>query len=108
METKITMQQLKEQRLTPAEKFVLDKIKGVKPIEPSENGDVGWFNKDNELLFQQDFEFSHLLVSWRCIWLVLEKQYGLKYNEIQQLINNVMYKYTNKGQLTPVGWLFRA
>jgi hypothetical protein len=42
MGTNITMQQLKEQRATPAEKFVLEKIKGAKAGEADKNGSVDY------------------------------------------------------------------
>ena len=101
MEQNISMQKLKQQRATPAEKFVLDTIKSAKASKPDECGDVRW-DKDGKGLFKQVFKFGYLWVSYKIIWLVLEKEYGLDYNEIQQLIRNVMYKYTNNGQLTPV------
>jgi hypothetical protein len=94
------IEELKEQKqLTPAEKFVLDKVKGVKPSE--NDGFVRWRYKDGELLFTQDFKNKQLWVIRDNLWLVLNKEYGLNYNEIQQLIKNVMCKYTNNGELTP-------
>jgi hypothetical protein len=102
MEQNITMQKLKQQRLNPAEKFVLETIKGVRPGEPDKYGNIRWF-KDGIGLFIQDFKINVLWVNYDYIWSVLEKKYGLNDNEIQQLINNVMYKYTNNGKLMPVG-----
>jgi hypothetical protein len=95
----ITMQQLKEQRLTPAEKYVLDAIKGVKAREPDKFGDVSWY-KDTDCLLKQDFTNKLLWVSLN-IWSVLRKEYSLDTVGVRQLINNVMSKYTNNGQLTP-------
>ena len=100
MQQNITMQQLKEQRMSPAEKFVLDTIIGVRPDKPDEYGGVGWY-KDGEWLFIQDFKYNTLWVRNKKIWYVLAKEYNLNHNEIQQLINNVMYKHTNNGQLKP-------
>ncbi len=88
-----------EKQSTQAEKFVLDTISGVKPSE--NDGFVRWRNKYGELLFTQDFKNKQLWVIRDNLWLVLNKEYGLNYNEIQQLIKNVMYKYTNNGELTP-------
>ena len=102
MEQNITIQKLKQQRATPAEKFVLGKVKGAKANEPYKNGNVDWFNKDGIWLFGQDFKNNILWIRHSGIWLVLEKQHGLNHSEIQQLIQNVMYKYTNNGQLTPI------
>jgi len=98
----ISMQQLKEQRMTPAEKFVLEKIKGAKPSEPNENGSVWWY-KNGKFLFCQAFKNGILWVSYKHIWSVLTKEYSLSFDEIQQLMKNVMYKYTNNGHLTPKG-----
>jgi hypothetical protein len=100
--SEISMQQLKEQRVTPAEKFVLNTISGGEPDVPDEYGGIHWRNKDGGWLFVQDFKHGYLWVSDDIIWSVLQKQYGLNSSEIQQLINNVMYKYTNNGQLTPL------
>jgi hypothetical protein len=90
-----------EKQLTQAEKFVLDTISDAKPAEPHKDGSVNWYSKDWRWLFSPDFKRGYLWVGYNAIWSVLEKKYGLKNNEIQQLINNVMYKYTNNGQLTP-------
>ncbi len=95
----ITMQQLKEQRLTPAERFVLDKVNGAKASEVYGNGDVIWYGKDDGCLFTQDFNFSVLWVSDRYLCIVLVKDYGLKNYEIKQLLTNLLRKYTNNGQL---------
>jgi len=97
--SEITMQQLKEQRLTPAEKFVLGKVKSAKPIEPHENGDVWWVSDGGEWLFGQKLEYSHLNVSWDYVWSVLEEKYNLSIEEIKQLLTKLLYKYTNNGQL---------
>jgi hypothetical protein len=100
-DSKITMQQLKEQRLTPAEKFILDKVKGVIPSEPDELVGIRFADKDGIVLFQQVLKFGVLYVNFFGVWSVLEKQYGLNHSEIQKLIKNVMYKHTNNGKLTP-------
>ena len=94
------MQQLKEQRLTPAERFVLDKVKGSEPKDPHTSSYVPYF-KNGNILFSQDFYCGYLEVNYLLIWAVLENHFALKKFEIQRLINNVMYKYTNNGQLTP-------
>ena len=65
------------------------------------DGDIGWVDKDGKGLFKQVFSLGTLYVNYYSIWCVLETKYGLNGNEIQKLIKNVMYKYTNNGQLTP-------
>ncbi len=92
------MQQLKEQRATPAEKFVLDTIKGANPKEPDINGTVYWY-KDGKLLFEQDFRGGCFWMSWVYIRSALEERYGLSYGETEQLLTKLLTKYTNNGQL---------
>lgn len=99
----ISMRQLKEQRLTPAEKFVLKTIKGVKPKEPDKIGNIVWY-KDGIFLFKQEFKHGVLRVNYKPIWSVLEKQYGLNSSEIQQLIGNILSKYHNNFQINP-SWI---
>ena len=98
MDTNISMQQLKEQRITPAEKFVLDKIKGAKQSAPAKDGSVWWY-KDGKYLFTQSFTSGYLYVSLPNIWTVLVKDYGFSYDETQELVTKLLYKYTNNGQL---------
>ncbi len=93
------MQQLKQQRATPAEKFVLDKIKGAKADESYKNGYVVW-RKDGEWLFEQNFKSGGLYVNYNAILVVLAKEYNLNNNEILQLLTRLLHNYTNNGQLT--------
>jgi hypothetical protein len=93
------IEELKEQRqLTPAEKFVLDTISGAIPNGPNEFGNVWWY-KDGNLLFRQDFRHNVLWVIYHNIVLRLRTYHGLSYDEIQQLLTNLLHKYTNNGQL---------
>ena len=96
----ISLKELKKNRLTPAEKWVLETIEGAEPRTYS-NGDVYWY-KDGTAFLIQDFKYGCLWVSYSYTWSVLEKQFGLKDCEIRELIKNVMYDYTNNGELTPV------
>ncbi len=96
--SEITMQQLKEQRLTPAEKFVLVKIKGAIPSEPNTYGSVNWY-KDGWWLFTQDFEDSCLYFSLTDINTPLRRYHGLSDDEMMQLLSRLLHKYTNNGQL---------
>ena len=97
----ISLKELKKNRLTPAEKWVLKRIEGAEPTTLS-NGNVEWCDKDGKWVLQQDLKNGVLEVSWTYIWSVLEKQFALNYGEIKELINNVMYDYTNNGTLTAV------
>ena len=93
----ITMQKLKEQRMSPAEKFVLDTIKGAKANIPRENGSIAWF-KDSKWVFTQSFSNGVLFLVKDISW-DLEVVCNLNVGEITQLLNKLLYKYTNNGQL---------
>ena len=100
----ISLKELKKNRLSPAERWVLERIDGVKP-KTHANGWVSWWKdrcwyKNGKLLFEQDFKNGELWVSYKYIWSVLEGEFGLNIGEIKELINNVMYDYTNNGEIT--------
>lgn len=88
---------VKETDLTPAEKWLMDVIQGVKPeIQP--DGNVHWY-KDGRLLFEQDFKNVELWVSSGHIWWDLQDKFGLSDNEIKNLLAKVLYDYTDNGKL---------
>lgn len=101
--SEISMQQLKEQRLTPAEKFVLDTIKGVKPDELDEDGIIRWRDEYGRCLFRQEFNNNTLWVSYGYLGYFLEGDYNLNYEETKQILTKLLYKYTNNGQLKMTG-----
>ena len=92
------IEELKEQRISPAEKFVLDTISGAKPNAPDQYGNVWWY-KNGNLLFRQDFRHNVLWVIYNNIVLRLRTYDGLNYDEIQQRLTNLLCDYTNNGQL---------
>lgn len=94
----ISMKELKKNRLTPAEKFVLETIDGVKPETPR-NGDFKCWYKDNKLLFTQDFNDYFLWVKYDTILGILYNEFGLNDNEIKYLLTNLLYDYTDNGRL---------
>ncbi len=101
MEQNITMQQLKQQRMTPAEKFVLGKIKGAKAFSQDKDGTIAW-HKDGEELFFQDFKYCKLWSSSE-FWFNLTRKYKLNHTEKTQLLAKLLHKYTNNGQLKIIG-----
>jgi len=99
----ISMQQLKEQRLTPAEKFVLETIKGVKPDNPDENDIIRWRDEYGRCLFRQEFKNNKLWLGYAYFGYNLEVRYGLNYDDSKQLLIKLLYKYTNNSQLKMFG-----
>ena len=88
---------LSKKDISPAEKWVLETIDGVKPTKLS-SGNVDWC-KDGEWLFNQDFTYGRIDVSFCSIWKVLRDEFGLSNNENQELLTNLLYDYTDNGKL---------
>ena len=93
----ISLKGLKKNRLTSAEKWVLETIEGCEP-ETQSNGDVYWY-KDGVCLFEQEFENGFLCIGYYNIWLVLKKEFGFSYGETNDLLANLLYDYTDNGKL---------
>ena len=90
----ISLKELKKNRMTPAEKWVLEQIECAEPKT------IGvWCNKNGRSLFTKDFQYGFLWVSYVNISSVLANEFGLNHNEIIELLANILYDYTNKGQL---------
>ena len=86
--------------ISPAEKWLLELIDGVKPITDS-SGNIYWYNEDGNWLFTQDFMANKLWVEYEDVWVILKKYFKLPQKESQELIKSVMYDYTSSGLLTP-------
>lgn len=93
----ISFKELKKNRLTPTEKWVLETIDGVEPITQP-NGKVDWY-KDGNYLFTQYFQDGYLDVVYS-IWWGKDGEFGLSYNEMVELLTNLLYDYTDNGKLT--------
>jgi len=60
-----------------------------------------YWGKNGIKLFQQNSKNESLYISHKYVWSVLEKFYGLNYDEIQSLIKNLLVGDTNWMGLTP-------
>ena len=95
----ISLKELKKNRLTPAEKWLLERIEGIEPItDEDEDGSVRWF-KGGEFLFEQNFKIGYLGVSYYGIWFFLFEKFALTYGETNDLLANLLYDYTDNGKL---------
>lgn len=97
----ISMKELKNNRLTPAEKWVLEQIEGVERTTYSRfsKDDIICWVKNCNFMFEQNFDDGKLTVSNLEIWSELVFCYGLKDNEIKELLTNLLYDYTDNGKL---------
>ena len=92
----ISLKELKKNRLTPAERFVLEAIEGAKP-KTYPSGDVDWC-KDGKVLMWKHFTGGYLYVS-HIIWSVLFEKFGLSYGETNDLLANLLYDYIDNDKL---------
>lgn len=91
----ISLKELKKNRLTPAEKWVLERIDGAEP-KTNKYGNVLWW-EDGVWLFTQNFKAGYLDVGHN-VWVVLREEFSLNNNEIHDILANLLYDYTNKGK----------
>lgn len=95
----ISLKELKKNRLTPAEKWVLERIRGcVSKPRTNRDNTIEWW-KDGNWLFEQDFTNGWLWLSWSCIRRILFEEFELNDNEIEELLTNLLYDYTDNGRL---------
>ena len=75
-------------------------------VEMSKDKQNIYYGKNNIILFDQSTVSNLLYVSREYIWIILEKMYGLNYNEIQLLLKQI-FKRDKKwdwGGLLPLQW----
>ena len=79
---------------TPKE-FFLYMIDGMTIKEQNKYPNSIFWEKNGELIFEQDLDNMNLWVDNKSIWKILEKVFGLRRDEVQSLINTVMEEYFN-------------
>ena len=91
------------------EDFFLDVIDGIKIKEQDKFPRSVFWEKNGEILFEQDLEANHLWVDYDKIWKVFETIFGLNYQEIKDLLKGMVEEYPNWKGLTPSysGWNIR-
>ncbi len=62
--------------------------------------------KNNGIWFQQDLKNDILWCDYNKVCSVFEKEYGMKYNEIQSFIKDILERRFKLGYLTPVKFLY--
>ena len=93
----ISLKELKKNRMTPAEKWVLEQIEGCKP-ETNSDGDVYLYNNEKVLLYQS----PKFLYVYHVFWYTLIDKFCLTYGESEELLTNLLYDYTDNGKLKVV------
>ena len=85
--------QLLDEPLSNKEKeivdFILDKIKDL-TLFIDEDGRHNYMNSKGEFIFEQDEKNDRLWVRYYVFWSVLEDEYSLKYDDIQDIIKGMV------------------
>ena len=77
---------IKESRLSPAENFLYPIFWNVKPYYSNKHPDSVFYKKDDIVLFEYGIKTNVFWCHYDKIWKVLESKYGLKFQEISDLI----------------------
>ena len=83
------------------EEFLLWVIDGMKIKEKTKDTDYIIWEKNGKIIFAQDFDHMQLYVDDESIWCVLEKVFGLDYDEIKSIITDVVEEHLNWNGFTP-------
>ena len=102
MTVKDKIHKIKESRLSPAEKFLYSIFWNLKEYYSNKHPDSVFYKKDDEILFEYEKKNGIFLCHYYKIWLVLESDYGLKNQEIRELIKNKVWETLNLKEATPL------
>ena len=83
------------------EEFFLNVIDGMEIKKQSAYPYSVIWEKDGVIIFEQKLYTKDLWVDYKSIWSVFEIFFGLKYNEIQIIIINIVREHLNWKGFTP-------
>ena len=58
--------------------------------------------KNDKVIFEQDHKNGRLWCNYNRVWLIFEKEFGMKYDDIQSFIKNMVEKHFKLWVLTPL------
>ena len=101
MELKDKIYKIKESRLSPAEKFIYSIFFNLKEYYSDNYPNSVFYEKNNEVLFRYDKKTGNFWCHYYKIWKVLKIKYGLKYQEIRDIIKDVVWVILKLKEVTP-------
>ena len=70
-------------------------------IRKEEGFDSTFYDHEGHTVFEYDPKYDYLWVSWRYVWSIFEKEYSMKYTDIQEFIKRNVVESLNLGCVTP-------
>lgn len=106
------LSQLKSSELlkpTPEARFA-EIVEGLKIGTRKDYPNSDFYVKGNDTYFEYDKKIKHLWCDYENVWRIFEKEYGIKYDEIQAFIKVQVAKRLNIKDITPASsfWLSAA
>ena len=90
-----------EKTFDTPEEFFLEVIKDIKIRPQTKYPDSIFWEKDGEIIFQQDLKNMVLWVKYNTIWKIFDKVFCMEYSEIQELIKSMVEEHLNWKGFTP-------
>ena len=110
MALKDKIHKIKKSRLSPAEKFLYSIFWNLKEYYSNKHPDSVFYKKDDEILFEYDKKNNFFWYHYDKIWLVLDSNYDLNYQETKELIKDVVWKVLKLKEVTPkkLYWMWKT
>ena len=87
------------------EDFFLDVIDDMKVKEQIKYTDSVFWEKNGEILFEQDLNNMEIWVNYQTVWKIFEEIFHMNYIETQSFIKSMVEEHLNWNGFTPVNRL---
>ena len=108
MNTVEKIHRIKYLRLKPEERFLIEMLDKVEFVYDDEKHNSEFYMVDGDILFEQNSKNKYFWVDYYKIWSVLESNYDLKYEEIRELIQGMVWERLKRKVNTPTGEIHKA
>ena len=102
MKLKDKIHNIKESRLSPAEKFLYLIFWNLEEYYSDKYPNSIFYKKDNDVLFEYNKKNGKIWCHYDKIWSVLKLNYGLNDQEIKDLIKGVVWETLKLKEVIPI------
>ncbi len=68
---------------------------------------IEWFNSKGEWLIHYDEEGGYTDIRYHRIWSVFQKEYDMKYDDIQQFMKDMLFTHLKIKETTPINYTYK-